>query len=165
VCRSTSEVAALALACGAQGDVVSLLAYTGLRFGELVGLRIEDVDLGAKRIRVRRSITQVGGKLTEGNPKTAAGRRSIPVPERVMPILSQRIAGGFPDQAAITSPNGSLLGLEKLEAVHPVAQCDRRDRSAHSSCTRPPARLRLAGPAGRRRSAYFKRRWAMRRSP
>jgi integrase len=56
------------------------LAYTGLRFGELVGLRIEDVDLGAKRIRVRRSITQVGGKLTEGNPKTAAGGRSIPSP-------------------------------------------------------------------------------------
>ena len=42
---STGEVAALAKACGAQGDVVTLLAYTGLRFGELVGLRVEDVDL------------------------------------------------------------------------------------------------------------------------
>jgi integrase len=109
---STSEVAALALACGAQGDVVSLLADAGLRFGELVGLRIEDVDLEARRIRVRRSITQVGGKLTEGNPKSAAGRLSIPVPERVMPILSGRISGRFPGQPAITSPNGSLLGLE-----------------------------------------------------
>jgi integrase len=56
---TTSEVAALAEACGNQGDVVLLLAYTGMRFGELVGLRVEDVDLKARRVRVRRSITQV----------------------------------------------------------------------------------------------------------
>jgi integrase len=49
---------------------------------------VEDVDLKARRIRVRRSITQVGGKLVEGNPKSAAGRRSIPVPEGVIPIIT-----------------------------------------------------------------------------
>lgn len=49
---STAEVAALAETCGAQGDVVLLLAYTGLRFGGLVGLRVEDVDVKARRIRV-----------------------------------------------------------------------------------------------------------------
>lgn len=84
---TTSEVAALAEGCGDQGNVVLLLAYTGMRFGELVGLRVEDVDLDARRIRVRRSITQVGGKLVEGNPMSAAGRRSIPVPQRLIPIL------------------------------------------------------------------------------
>lgn len=109
---STGEVAALAAACGAQGDVVALLAYTGLRFGELVGLCVEDVDLESRRIRVRRSITQVGGKLIEGNPKSAAGRRSVPIPQRVMPILAHRVCERLPGQAAITSPNGSLLGLE-----------------------------------------------------
>lgn len=109
---STGEVAALAETCGTQGDVVLLLAYTGLRFGELVGLRVEDVDLAARRLRIKRSITQVGGRLVEGNPKTAAGRRSVPIPQRVMPILAQRITGRLPGQPAITSPNGSLLGLE-----------------------------------------------------
>ena len=109
---STGEVAALARVCGAQGDVVTLLAYTGLRFGEMVGLRVEDVDLQARRLRVRRSITQVGGKLVEGNPKSAAGRRSVPVPQRVIPILTQRVSQRLPGQPAITSPNGSLLGLE-----------------------------------------------------
>ena len=109
---STGEVAALARVCGAQGDVVTLLAYTGLRFGELVGLRVEDVDLQARRLRVRRSITQVGGKLVEGNPKSAAGRRSVPIPQRVIPILTQRVSQRLPGQPAITSPNGSLLGLE-----------------------------------------------------
>ncbi len=109
---TTSEVAALTLACGPQGDVVSLLAYTGLRFGELTGLNVEDVDLKARRIRVRRSITQVGGKLVEGNPKSAAGRRSIPIPERLMTALTTRVAGRRPGEPAITSPMGSRLGLE-----------------------------------------------------
>lgn len=49
---TAAEVAALTVACGLQGDVVSVLAYTGLRFGELVGLNVEDVDLDVRRIRV-----------------------------------------------------------------------------------------------------------------
>jgi len=109
---TTSEVAALAEACGSQGDVVLLLAYTGLRYGELVGLRVEDVDLTARRIRVRRSITQVGGKLVEGNPKSAAGRRSIPIPKRLLGILASRVSDRPPGAPAITSPTGALLGLE-----------------------------------------------------
>jgi integrase len=108
---TTSEVAPLADECGDQGDVVLLLAYTGMRFGELVGLRVEDVDFKARRIRVRRSITQVGGKLLDGNPKSAAGRRSIPVPQRLIPILTNRVSGR-PPGAPITSPNGAPLGLE-----------------------------------------------------
>jgi integrase len=67
-----------------------------LRFGELTGLNVEDVDLKARRIRVRRSITQVNGRLTEGNPKSKAGKRSIPIPERVANSrhASRRAAAG-----------------------------------------------------------------------
>jgi integrase len=109
---SAAEVAALADACGIQGDVVLILSYTGLRFGELTGLNIEDVDLHARRLRVRRSITQVGGKLVEGNPKSEAGRRSVPIPERLVPALKGRIDGRPPGAPAIASPKGSRLGLE-----------------------------------------------------
>jgi integrase len=109
---TVAEVAALAAACGAQGDIVSILAYTGLRFGELTGLNVEDVDLDARRIRVRRSITQVGGRLTEGNTKSRAGRRSVPIPERLVLTLKRRIDGRLPGEPAITSPKGSRLGLE-----------------------------------------------------
>lgn len=89
-----------------QGDVVVILAYTGLRFGELTGLNVEDVDLPARRIRVRRSITQLSGRLLEGPPKSRAGRRNVPIPERLMPILERRIEGRTPDEPAITSPKG-----------------------------------------------------------
>lgn len=83
-----------------------------MRFGELTGLNVEDVDLKARRIRVLRSITQVGGRLVEGNPKSSAGRRAIPIPERVIPILRTRLAGRRPGEPAIASPLGSRLGLE-----------------------------------------------------
>ncbi|OMC20552.1 integrase [Mycobacterium sp. SP-6446] len=106
------EVAALARICGAQGDVVLILAYTGLRFGELTGLNVEDVDLGARRLRVRRSMTQVGGRLVEGNPKSDAGRRSVPIPERLMPTLKARLDAQSPGAPAIASPMGSRLSLE-----------------------------------------------------
>lgn len=106
------EVADLADACGTQGDVVLILAYSGLRFGELTGLNVEDVDVEARRIRVRRSITQVGGRLVEGNPKSDAGRRSVPIPERLVPTLKARLDSRPPGAPAITSPRGSRLGLE-----------------------------------------------------
>jgi integrase len=109
---TVGEVATLAQTCGAQGDVVLLLAYTGLRFGELTGLNVEDVDPGARRIRVRRSMTQVGGKLVEGNPKSQAGRRSVPIPERLMPALKARLDARPCGAPAITSPKGSRLSLE-----------------------------------------------------
>jgi integrase len=106
------EVADLADACGTQGDVVLILAYSGLRFGELTGLNVEDVDVEARRIPVRRSITQVGGRLVEGNPKSDAGRRSVPIPERLVPALKARLDNRPPGAPAIASPRGSRLGLE-----------------------------------------------------
>jgi integrase len=39
-------------------------------------------------------------------------RRSIPIPERLIPILTTRLAGRRPSEPAITSPLGSRLGLE-----------------------------------------------------
>jgi integrase len=92
--------------------VVVILAYTGLRFGELTGLNVEDVDLGARRIRVRRSITQLSGRLLEGPPKSRAGRRSVPIPERLVPILKRRLEGRSAGEPAVVSPKGSRLGLE-----------------------------------------------------
>jgi len=95
-----------------QGDVVLILAYTGLRFGELMGLNVEDVDLDARRVRVRRSMTQVGGRRVEGNPKSMAGRRSVPIPERLVPLFKVRIDGRPQGAPAVASRRGSLLGLK-----------------------------------------------------
>jgi integrase len=58
-------------------EALYLLALTtGMRQGELLGLSWEDVDRGARRLRVRRTLI-TGSTLTFGQPKTARGRRSV----------------------------------------------------------------------------------------
>jgi integrase len=64
------EVERLAEAAGEYGDVVHLLAYTGLRFGEMAGLRVRRVDFLRKRLTVAESATEVGGTVEYGAPKT-----------------------------------------------------------------------------------------------
>lgn len=106
------EVDWLAQLCGNQGDVVRILAYAGLRWGELVGLNVGDVNLERRRIYVRRSMTQVGGKLVTGAPKSRAGQRAIPVPAAIVQVLHQRTGGRASHEAAITSPRGARLSRE-----------------------------------------------------
>jgi integrase len=54
-----------------------LAASTGLRRGELLGLRWQDVDLDTGRVSVRQTLTTVGNKVAFGEPKTARGKRNI----------------------------------------------------------------------------------------
>jgi integrase len=106
---SAPEVAALAAACKDQGDVVIILAYTGLRWSELVGLRVGDIDLATRRLHVRRAAPEVEGRIIIGPPKTRAAKRTVPLPQIVVDALTPRIDGRQPDEPAITSPNGALL--------------------------------------------------------
>ncbi|MGD9573658.1 MAG: tyrosine-type recombinase/integrase, partial [Thermoleophilia bacterium] len=55
--------------------LVRFLAQTGLRVGELTALRWEDVDLGARRISVRRRLYR--GRVD--SPKSAYGVRQVPI--------------------------------------------------------------------------------------
>jgi integrase len=60
---------------------------TGLRQGELLGLRWEDVDLKLRRLRVRHTLANVGGSLTLLEPKTDRSRRSVMLPDTVVAEL------------------------------------------------------------------------------
>jgi integrase len=54
-----------------------LLWATGMRRGEAVALRWEDVDLVAGTVAVRRNATSVGGQVRVGAPKTERSRRTV----------------------------------------------------------------------------------------
>jgi integrase len=51
-----------------------LAATTGMRRGELLGLRWEDVDLGSRTVHVRRALAQVGDRIILKTPKTNQAR-------------------------------------------------------------------------------------------
>jgi integrase len=61
------------------GPLFRLAATTGLRRGEVAGLRWEDVDLASGRLVVRQQHTQVGREILVSEPKSKAGRRTVPL--------------------------------------------------------------------------------------
>ena len=64
---------------------------TGLRRGELCGLKWEDFDSEAGTLKVRRTIhAGKGGVLTVGDPKTYAGTRTILLPHSTAQLLQKR---------------------------------------------------------------------------
>jgi integrase len=62
--------------------------FSGLRLGELLALRVEDVDLNAGVIRVERSWDRVEGVI---EPKSKAGARVVPICSRLRVYLEARI--------------------------------------------------------------------------
>jgi integrase len=52
-----------------------LAIHSGLRQGELLALRWEDLDLEAGTLRVRRTLTRTKGNYSTGEPKTKKSRR------------------------------------------------------------------------------------------
>lgn len=64
-----------------------LLATTGMRRGEALGLRWSDVDLDAGRARIVQTIIQTAGVVSVGEPKTARGRRPISLDPATVSVL------------------------------------------------------------------------------
>jgi integrase len=62
--------------------MTKLSAATGLRWGELMGLRISDVDFEAGVLHVVRAAVEHKGHLSFKTPKTDAGVRDVPIPTR-----------------------------------------------------------------------------------
>jgi integrase len=83
--------------------IFALLAFTGLRVGEAVALRPEDVDLKAGVIHIRRR--------NEWGPKTAASERDVPVHRRLLAILlaKPKCRGGwfFNSPPSLRFPGGN----------------------------------------------------------
>ena len=62
---------------------------TGLRRGELLALRWQDIDLEARSLRVERSLGEAAGKLYFKPPKSQAGRRSLSLAASVVEALRE----------------------------------------------------------------------------
>jgi integrase len=66
-----------------------LAATTGMRRGELLGLRWEDIDLDAGVVRVAQARVRAGNQVVAGEPKTARGRRTLALDPATVAALRQ----------------------------------------------------------------------------
>lgn len=74
---------------------LALALYTGMRKGEIIGLKWEDVDVAENLIYVRRSANVNKGKAIVGEPKTASGKRDIPIAPDLLHNLMPLKANGY----------------------------------------------------------------------
>ncbi len=73
-------------------DLFYVEITTGLRRGELCGLRWEDFDKDSGKLTIRRSVSYEHGSLLVGEPKTAAGTRTILLPVSTANLLRKRLS-------------------------------------------------------------------------
>jgi len=67
--------------------LIRVAAYTGLRRGELAGLKWADIDFAASTIEVRHNAVEVQGNVTVGPPKTERSRRTVKIGASTVEVL------------------------------------------------------------------------------
>src|SRR5215467_8122177 len=60
-----------------------------MRRGELLGLRLSDVDLDAATVRIERSLEETKSGLRLKPPKTKHGKRAISLPPNAVAVLRE----------------------------------------------------------------------------
>jgi integrase len=83
---------------------VMLAVTTGLRRGELLGLRWRDVDLEKGTLAVRQSIEQTKDGLAFKEPKTRRGRRVVALPNVTVEALRRHRSEQAKRRLALGSP-------------------------------------------------------------
>lgn len=87
-----------------------LLATTGMRRGEALGLRWKDVDLEAGRLRVVQTVLSINGKIAVSEPKTARGRRPIALDPATVAVLREHRRKML-EERMLVGPDHSDAGL------------------------------------------------------
>ena len=101
-----------------------LIATTGLRRGEALGLRWSDIDLDTGRAQINQTVIAIGWNVHLGQPKTQAGRRPIALDPATVEVLREhrramlaRPAIGtchVGDQLVFSAPDGAPLHPERV---------------------------------------------------
>jgi integrase len=108
---SIAEAYAIADAIQPRYRALVLLAMFGsLRWGELMGLRREHIDVAARTVRVDASAVESASGISFGPTKTAAGRRTVAIPDVIVPELRwhlQRFAEPGSEGRVFVGPNGA----------------------------------------------------------
>jgi integrase len=98
------------------------LALSGLRRGEIAGLRWSDIDLDAKTLSVVNNRVDAGGTAVENDPKSQSSRRTLPLPDRLVSVLRAAKARQARERLALgaeTGPWEYIVSNEVGLAYHP----------------------------------------------
>ncbi len=106
--------------------LVATLAATGLRRGEALALRWEDIDLEAGTLRVHRAVeeTRGGGVYIKDRPKTKGSRRTITIDDGLISLLKSEWKRQAEDQLKLgrrIARDGLIFHPDPVEPARPWA--------------------------------------------
>ena len=94
---------------------------TGLRRGELLGLKWEDLDLVHGEMRVRRQVARINGEVVEAPLKTKNAYRTLPLSEDTVGILKMQKQKAGSSPWVFPSPTGGPISPDSvLHMLHRV---------------------------------------------
>jgi integrase len=102
------------------GLVVRFAAYSGLRAGEVAGLRVKRVNVLLHEVRVEETVVRLGGALVPGTPKSRRSRRTV----EISPVLAREVGayiaarGLGPEAYVFGNPDGSPLDMQAMYRQH-----------------------------------------------
>jgi integrase len=102
------DVCRLAGESGRHADLVLILAFTGLRWGEAIALTVADVEFLKRRISVHRNAVQVGQDFEVGQTK-GKENRTVPVAASVLSRLAARSEGRSASDLLFPARSGGYL--------------------------------------------------------
>lgn len=106
------QVEDLANAAGEHRTLVLSMAYSGLRWGEITGLRVRHLDLEKRRITVEENAVAVGSKIVTGTTKSHE-RRIVPIPRFLVPMLRSAVEGKADDDLVFSRDDGTHIRRPK----------------------------------------------------
>jgi integrase len=95
------------------------LALSGLRRGEIAGLRWSNTDLDAKTLSVANNRVDAGGRVVENDPKSTSSRRTLPLPDRLVTVLRSAKALQARERLALAADSGTWEYVVSNEAGQP----------------------------------------------
>ena len=94
---------------------------TGLRRGELLGLKWEDIDLQKGDLRVKRQVSRINGEVMEAPLKTKNAYRTLPLAEDTIDVLKEQREKVGSSPWVFPSPNGGPISPDSvLHMLHRV---------------------------------------------
>ncbi len=109
-------------------ELFLLELVTGLRRGEILALKWEDLNWNTGELQINKQVYAVNGKLVVGEPKTKAGNRTIILPPPMLAVLQEYQKDIFskwlfPSRIKPEQPIDSSYVRKRLQVILERADC------------------------------------------